>query len=99
MLNSIVNLKGRFLSGLLLFVSITLSANAHEVSLLVGEERWLYREYNSIKNELDREQGWLSSYETSAKLDVTNNSNIYLLDRKSTRLNSSHVRISYAVFC
>src|SRR3989442_6641908 len=24
---------------------------------------------------------------------------IYLLDRKSTRLNSSHVRISYAVFC
>src|SRR5436305_8495383 len=23
----------------------------------------------------------------------------YILDRKSTRLNSSHVRISYAVFC
>src|SRR5690554_7151253 len=23
----------------------------------------------------------------------------YLIDRKSTRLNSSHVRISYAVFC
>src|SRR5690606_39879067 len=23
----------------------------------------------------------------------------YLLDRKSTRLNSSHVKISYAVFC
>src|SRR5690554_7457870 len=23
----------------------------------------------------------------------------YLVDRKSTRLNSSHVRISYAVFC
>src|SRR5690554_5996131 len=23
----------------------------------------------------------------------------YVLDRKSTRLNSSHVRISYAVFC
>src|SRR5690554_7148959 len=29
-----------------------------------------------------------------AKLDVT-----VRLDRKSTRLNSSHVRISYAVFC
>src|SRR5690554_7021916 len=26
-------------------------------------------------------------------------SNAALLDRKSTRLNSSHVRISYAVFC
>src|SRR5690554_7345910 len=25
--------------------------------------------------------------------------NGFLLDRKSTRLNSSHVRISYAVFC
>src|SRR5204862_5014735 len=24
---------------------------------------------------------------------------IYLIDRKSTRLNSSHVEISYAVFC
>src|SRR5690554_5097588 len=24
---------------------------------------------------------------------------LFLLDRKSTRLNSSHVRISYAVFC
>src|SRR3989442_4189398 len=24
---------------------------------------------------------------------------LYTLDRKSTRLNSSHVRISYAVFC
>src|SRR3989442_4483382 len=27
------------------------------------------------------------------------NGNIHLGDRKSTRLNSSHVRISYAVFC
>src|SRR5690606_39666661 len=26
-------------------------------------------------------------------------SNFWLLDRKSTRLNSSHVKISYAVFC
>src|SRR5690606_39503889 len=25
--------------------------------------------------------------------------NIYVLDRKSTRLNSSHVKTSYAVFC
>src|SRR5436305_5689583 len=27
------------------------------------------------------------------------NARVYELDRKSTRLNSSHVRISYAVFC
>src|SRR5690606_7240819 len=30
--------------------------------------------------------------------DVTNPED-YVLDRKSTRLNSSHVKISYAVFC
>src|SRR5690554_7051879 len=31
--------------------------------------------------------------------DVLKRSKNYLSDRKSTRLNSSHVRISYAVFC
>src|SRR5690606_39583971 len=31
-----------------------------------------------------------------AELQVTSN---FSLDRKSTRLNSSHVKISYAVFC
>src|SRR5699024_12087193 len=30
---------------------------------------------------------------------ASNNKMIYNLDRKSTRLNSSHVSISYAVFC
>src|SRR5690606_41957257 len=34
----------------------------------------------------------LSKYEESAQ-------NTWLEDRKSTRLNSSHVKISYAVFC
>src|SRR5690554_7189025 len=33
------------------------------------------------------------------RLDTAAIDNLYLLDRKSTRLNSSHVRISYAVFC
>src|SRR5699024_11679519 len=33
-----------------------------------------------------------------AKLKMQN-SNLLILDRKSTRLNSSHVSISYAVFC
>src|SRR5690554_7640152 len=30
---------------------------------------------------------------------ASENKRSYVLDRKSTRLNSSHVRISYAVFC
>src|SRR3712207_7028078 len=32
-------------------------------------------------------------------LEVTENLGQYALDRKSTRLNSSHANISYAVFC
>src|SRR3989442_2902073 len=36
---------------------------------------------------------------SSAKLTSTGAQTRIPLDRKSTRLNSSHVRISYAVFC
>src|SRR5690606_40127901 len=31
--------------------------------------------------------------------DVVENDHLLAIDRKSTRLNSSHVKISYAVFC
>src|SRR5690606_41534895 len=31
--------------------------------------------------------------------DKINTIDVYITDRKSTRLNSSHVKISYAVFC
>src|SRR5690606_40454248 len=37
--------------------------------------------------------------EFSAPGEFTKDSLYTLLDRKSTRLNSSHVKISYAVFC
>src|SRR5690606_29046350 len=33
------------------------------------------------------------------KMGIVNGESNYCLDRKSTRLNSSHVKISYAVFC
>src|SRR5690625_6995174 len=41
------------------------------------------------------------SYQNDAKLDMRMNQSQQptALDRKSTRLNSSHVAISYAVFC
>src|SRR5207302_5920398 len=39
----------------------------------------------------------LSSW--AATYDFDSNSASWFLDRKSTRLNSSHVKISYAVFC
>src|SRR5205085_10539554 len=55
-----------------------------------------------------REAGKLSIYELAKRLDrdyknvhtdVTALVKIGLIDRKSTRLNSSHSQISYAVFC
>lgn len=71
------NIKGRLLSGLLLFFCY-LAVQAHELSLLIGEERWLYREYGVFDDELDREQGWLSGFETSLLWDINQQHKIYL---------------------
>src|SRR5690554_7625994 len=38
-------------------------------------------------------------YYLPSNLNIDNQETIKKIDRKSTRLNSSHVRISYAVFC
>src|SRR5690554_1659054 len=40
-----------------------------------------------------------SQFELGKNVGITPGAVIYQKDRKSTRLNSSHVRISYAVFC
>src|SRR2546430_17688453 len=42
---------------------------------------------------------WVFSKENTTAGDATNSSIRTGLDRKSTRLNSSHSQISYAVFC
>src|SRR5690625_3560622 len=64
-----------------------------------------------FENDNEREENWLreylkgidqSIYESVFSFASTDLANIYLMqdkDRKSTRLNSSHVAISYAVFC
>src|SRR5690606_40043486 len=47
-------------------------------------------------------QAWLASADNLAKVSRLSGAkveDIPVLDRKSTRLNSSHVKISYAVFC
>src|SRR6267378_3315978 len=44
-------------------------------------------------------QGLASRVLFAADTALTNPYTLYLVDRKSTRLNSSHVEISYAVFC
>ena len=71
------SIKGRFLSGLLLLCCFS-TAQAHELSLLIGEERWLYREYSASNQELNREQGWLSGFETSLLWDINQQHKIYL---------------------
>src|SRR3712207_7807680 len=47
----------------------------------------------------DREEGlWVGPGDSKVYFDCTSGGN-QNLDRKSTRLNSSHANISYAVFC
>src|SRR5690606_41590948 len=56
---------------------------------------------------LDFDEAWKSDYRTMQEQMIYGDSPAYEdlvkgiqnLDRKSTRLNSSHVKISYAVFC
>jgi|SRR5690554_365863 len=78
MLDLMFNLKGRFLSGLLLFCCYV-PAQAHEVSVFVGQERWLYREYSPNNDELDREQGWLNGFEGNVLFNVSQRTKINFL--------------------
>src|SRR3712207_7988687 len=53
--------------------------------------------HEEVRDALDRREQALR--ETDAALDRVREANETLRDRKSTRLNSSHANISYAVFC
>src|SRR3712207_8057992 len=46
-----------------------------------------------------RWQGQLTTYQGAVSHQLTNHVKLKQEDRKSTRLNSSHANISYAVFC
>src|SRR5688572_32771648 len=46
-----------------------------------------------------RTQAAVREFQRSQRLEPTGQLNRQTLDRKSTRLNSSHSQISYAVFC
>src|SRR6266478_7243138 len=50
-------------------------------------------------NDLAKEQNWLRSPDGRAYLLDFQLASVFRRDRKSTRLNSSHSQISYAVFC
>src|SRR5690606_40955213 len=51
-----------------------------------------------IKAELTY-QPWVTAFKLNCSVTIPMVPEITAVDRKSTRLNSSHVKISYAVFC
>src|SRR6266540_552697 len=88
----------------------SVATNVHPVGFGVGR-RWLTFDPDGLEGRgdvlwrfEDASEGILSPFETRPdggdgevlRADLTR---LHLLDRKSTRLNSSHITISYAVFC
>src|SRR5437868_8616508 len=61
----------------------------------------LLHEFEKIKNDFSAGDlfGAIHSFKRTRTIMKTLVGQIDILDRKSTRLNSSHVSISYAVFC
>src|SRR5207253_10713889 len=82
------------------YTTLFRSANAHaQLFVKAGLER-LYESMDQIRTFLQTKLAELQTRMQEAetklmKFQAAHN----LLDRKSTRLNSSHVAISYAVFC
>src|SRR5256885_3700187 len=70
-----------------LFPYTTLFRSSSLLNALLGEERAIVSEVpGTTRDTIDTRLEW-------------GRSEVVLLDRKSTRLNSSHLVISYAVFC
>src|SRR5436305_2378907 len=69
-----------------LFPYTTLFRSRHEIGLVLGRK-------------LAKTSDHRVRFRSLAGVDIDGERGDHSLDRKSTRLNSSHVRISYAVFC
>src|SRR5690349_22493992 len=70
--------------------------------LVEERRRGRLRVYRLTPNPLKAVDSWLGRYRAFWQMRLTNLKDFVEsehLDRKSTRLNSSHVEISYAVFC
>src|SRR5690606_41176729 len=67
----------------------------HENSIIV----WHDYAYNPEKVRFEVMQGILDGIPKKFHSNIYHVANTMCADRKSTRLNSSHVKISYAVFC
>src|SRR5690625_5784709 len=80
---------------LLFIVIIFISACATQDSPIFSSDSTNKKEFNQRTGEVSKINNPNEDLDFSkSKLET-----IYFADRKSTRLNSSHVAISYAVFC
>src|SRR3989442_6677651 len=64
-----------------------------------SEVRLARQQYDALINYARRDDGLPAKIDRDRRAEMMPQSVIATRDRKSTRLNSSHVRISYAVFC
>src|SRR3712207_7464644 len=64
----------------------------------VGPGQTLFARWLAVP-EVRRQRGWFLRYLLVSSFFYTELKNVIARDRKSTRLNSSHANISYAVFC
>src|SRR5690606_42070767 len=70
----------------------------HHRAVVVGGGQRVNYIRNSVKATVDAYSGEVKLYQWDTE-DPVLKTWMKALDRKSTRLNSSHVKISYAVFC
>src|SRR5215217_8407076 len=79
-------------------VTAALAAAPSTASALDEQGYWAFadRMQTGIDRYWDDRGGWYPGMGSGAHADVLLT---YAVDRKSTRLNSSHANISYAVFC
>src|SRR3712207_1352533 len=75
-----------------------LDTAALSVELLITKDEERAKELANILYDLNKTRQEMTTRNVEEIIDVVENSS-YRQDRKSTRLNSSHANISYAVFC
>src|SRR5690625_1443005 len=70
-----------------------------ETATIMAEEQRVKREWNECKADIENMQNYAIKALEAGNEDDARKFLERKADRKSTRLNSSHVAISYAVFC
>src|SRR3989442_7947822 len=86
------------------FFNDTATTEIYTLSLHDALPIWIRTDWNEVYSELSKRpktQGPLLIFidQLEELVTLSEKADLEVIDRKSTRLNSSHVRISYAVFC